>query len=360
MGWSFSIGSISGIHVQIHLTFALFLIWIGVVFWNAGGLPAMTNGLVYILLLFACVVLHEFGHILTARRFGAETLDVILLPIGGVARMKSIPEKPSQELAVALAGPSVNLVIAAGLFLLLGSQTIVQDVARPANEIPILSQLAVANVVLAVFNLVPAFPMDGGRALRALLSYRMDRAAATALAARIGHVLAIGFAILGFAAGHPLLILVALFIFMGATAENNSTQLHQLAGQLRVSDAMITQFSTLPVTSRIADAVSLLIHSTQHDIPIVDGVGKLIGLLTRDRLLRTVHDLGAETSVADVMRTDVPTVSERAELEDALRLMDEANLPAVGVADQAGHLIGLVTLENLGQMLLLARLGPRA
>ena len=360
MGWSFSIGSISGIRIRIHLTFVLFLIWIGVVFWNEGGRPAMTNGLVYILLLFACVVLHEFGHILTARRYGSQTLDVVLLPIGGVARMKSIPEKPSQELAVALAGPCVNFVIAAGLFVVLGSQTIMQDVTRPAKDIPILSQLAIANIALAVFNLVPAFPMDGGRALRALLSYRMDRAAATALATRIGHVLAIGFGVLGFIAGHPLLMLVALFIFLGATAENNSTQLHQLARRLNVSDGMIPQFSTLPVTSRVADAVSLLIHSTQHDIPIVDGVGKMIGLLTRDRLLRAVHDLGADASVADVMRTDVPTVSDRAELEDALRVMDEENLPAVAVADQRGHLVGLVTLENLGQMLLLARLRPDA
>ena len=358
MGWSFSIGSISGIRIRIHLTFALFLIWLGIAFWKEGGMSAMTNGLSYILLLFACVVLHEFGHILTARRYGSQTLDVVLLPIGGVARMKSIPEKPGQELAVALAGPCVNFVIAAGLFGLLGSQTIMQDITRPAKDIPILSQLAIANIALAVFNLVPAFPMDGGRALRALLSYRMDRAAATVLATRIGHVLAIGFGILGFIAGHPLLMLVAFFIFLGATAENNNTQLHQLARRLKVSDAMITHFSTLPVTSRIADAVSLLVHTTQHDIPIVDGVGKMIGLLTRDRLLHAVQELGPDGPVADVMRTDVPTVSDRAELEDALKFMDEENLSAVGVADQLGRLIGLVTLENLGQMLLLARLQP--
>lgn len=359
MSWSFSIGSISGIRIRIHLTFALFLIWIGAAFWNEGGMAAMANGLAYILLLFLCVVLHEFGHILTARRFGSQTLDVVLLPIGGVARMKSIPEKPSQELAVALAGPGVNLVIAAVLFILLGSQTIMQDVAQPAKNVSLLSQLAVANIVLAVFNLVPAFPMDGGRALRAFLSYRMDRAAATKLATRIGHILAIGFGLFGFVGGYPLLMLVALFVFMGASAENNSTQLHQLARRLRVSDAMITQFSTLPVTSRIADAVAILIHSTQHDIPVVDGVGKLVGLLTRDRLLRALHDRGADGQVADVMRTDVPSVSDRAELEDALRLMDEESFPVVMVADQRGHLIGMVTLENLGQMLLLARLQLR-
>jgi Zn-dependent protease/CBS domain-containing protein len=358
MGWSFSIGSISGIRIRIHLTFVLFLIWLGVAFWNQGGMAAVSSGLAYILLLFLCVVLHEFGHILTARRFGSQTLDVILLPIGGVARMKSIPEKPGQELAVALAGPCVNLVIAAVLISLIGWQTVMQVVAQPAKETHILSQLAVANVVLAVFNLLPAFPMDGGRALRALLSYRLGRAAATRLAMRIGHALAFGFGVIGFISGYPLLMLVALFVYLGATAENRDTQLHQLARRLKVSDAMITQFSTLPVTSRIADAVAVLIHSTQHDIPVIDGVGKMIGLLTRNQILRALHDRHGDVPVADVMRTDVPTISDRIELDEALRLMSEEDVPAIAVADQGGHLIGMVTLENLGQIMMLELLPP--
>jgi Zn-dependent protease/CBS domain-containing protein len=358
MGWSFSIGSISGIRVRVHVTFLLFLIWMGASFWSEGGRAAAINGLAYILLLFLCVVLHEFGHIMTARRFGSQTLDVILLPIGGVARMKTIPEKPGQELAVALAGPCVNLVIALALFSLLGPQVIMQDVAQSAKDVHILSLLAVANIALAVFNLVPAFPMDGGRALRAVLSHWLGRVTATRIATRIGHILALGFGIYGFMSGQPLLMLVALFVYLGATAENNATQVHYLAQRLKVSDAMVTQFSTLPVTGLIADAVAVLIHTTQHDIPIIDGVGKMIGLLTRNQILHALHDHGSDFPVADVMRTDVPTISDRTELEEALRLMDEQHLPAVAVGSSTGHLVGMVTLENLGQIMMLGFLRP--
>lgn len=355
MGWSFSVGSISGIRIRIHLTFLFFLIWIGASFWQRGGMPAAASGVAYILLLFLCVVLHEFGHILTARRFGAQTLDVVLLPIGGLARMKQIPEKPGQELAVALAGPCVNLVIAAVLIALVGPGAI-GTAAVPGTDSSILTQLAVANVFLAVFNLVPAFPMDGGRALRALLAYRVGRVEATRLATRIGHVLAIGFGVFGFMTGNPLLILIAAFIYFGASAEDHETQLHDLARRMKVSDAMITHFETLPVTATIADAVSILVHSTQHDVPIVDGAGKMIGLLVRNRILLALHDHGGGYAVADAMQGGIPAVSTGMELDEALRVIEEQSLPAVAVADHAGRLVGMVTVEQLGQMLLLQRL----
>lgn len=353
MSWSFSIGSIAGIRIRVHLTFAIFLVWIGIAFWNEGGMAAAVSGITYILLLFFCVVLHEFGHILTARRFGSQTLDVVLLPIGGVARMKSMPQKPGQELLVALAGPAVNLAIAVVLLGLLGPDRILRDLSQPGADFNLVSQLAAANLFLALFNLLPAFPMDGGRALRAMLTYRMGRAGATRLAARVGHALAFGFGIYGFMIGNPILMLIALFVYFGASAEAYETQVHQMAGRLRVSDAMLTQFATLPVSSRMADAVDLLVHSTQHDIPITDGMDKMIGLLTRKQVLRALQGPGQDTPVADIMRTDVPAVSARAKLDDALRLMDEGNLPAVAVADREGRLVGMVTLENLGQLMLL-------
>lgn len=356
MNWSLTLGSISGIRIRIHLTFLVLLVWIGIAFWHTGGPAAAAHGLVYILLLFLCVVLHEFGHIFTARRFGGETLDVILLPIGGVARMKHMPEKPGQELLVALAGPCVNLVIAAVLIALIGPARLEHDLVQPPESIPIVAQLVVANLVLAVFNLIPAFPMDGGRALRAMLSYRMGRVAATALAARIGHVLAIGFGVYGFLSGLPLLMFVALFIYFGASAENGETQIRSFAHQLKLSDAMITQFSTLSVTSRVGEAVALLTHSAQHDIPIVDGVGKVVGLLTRDRILKALHDQGRDAPVAELMQVDCPTILAQADLDHALRLIEEQRLPALVVTDRAGHPVGMVTLENLGQFLMLARL----
>jgi predicted transcriptional regulator len=162
----------------------------------------------------------------------------------------------------------------------------------------------------------------------------------------------------GIIGGNPILVLVALFVYLGASAENNATQVHFLAQRLKVSDAMITQFTTLPVTSRIGDAASVLIHSTQHDIPIVDGVGKMIGLLTRNQILHALHVHGRDFPVADVMRTDLPTISDRTDINEALALMDKRQLPAIAVADSRGSLIGMVTLENLGQMLLLGFLRP--
>lgn len=357
MGWSFSIGSIGAIRIRIHLTFLLLLVWLGAAFWHQGGAAAAANGLAYILLLFLCVVLHEFGHILTARRFGAETVDVVLLPIGGVARMKSIPEKPGQELAVALAGPAVNLVIAGGLIAILGAETIMQATTGKGTQIAIWPQLAVANLFLALFNLVPAFPMDGGRALRALLAYRLGRAEATALATRIGHVLAIGFGMLGFLVGNPLLILIATFVYFGASAENRDAQVRQLARRRHVADAMITHFAVLPSGSTIADAADVLIHSTQHDIPVVDGLGKAIGLLTRNQIVRALHDRGAQLPVDDAMHRDVPTMRRDADLDHALRLMDERQSSALIVTDAPGRPVGMLTLENLGQLLLIERIG---
>lgn len=357
MGWSFSIGSINGIPVRIHVTFLLLLAWLFASFWHLGGMAVAVNGLGYILLLFLCVVLHEFGHILMARHFGAETVDVLLLPIGGVARMKAIPERPTQELAVALAGPLVNLAIATVLLSLTGTEALTRELARPDQGIAILPQLAVANLFLALFNLLPAFPMDGGRALRAMLAYRFGRLRATAIATQFGHVLAIGFGVLGFVVGNPLLILVAAFVYFGASAENHDAQVHQVARHHFVADAMITQFATLPIDSRIADAVVLLIHSTQHDVPVTDGIGKVIGLLSRQDILRALHERGDDWPVADVMRSTMPIVAGNTELDRALALMTEQNAPAAIVTDATGRPVGMVTLENIGQLMLLERLG---
>lgn len=357
MGGSFAIGRLSGIPIRIHVTFVLFIVWLFASYWKQGGVAVAASAIVYILLLFGCVVLHEFGHILTARRFGAETVDVVLLPIGGVARMKNIPERPGQELAVAIAGPIVNLVIAGVLLSLVGSEELTRELSNPGQSMAIVPQLAAANLFLALFNLIPAFPMDGGRVLRALFAYRLGRTAATALATRIGHVLAIGFGIFGFMTGNPLLILVAAFVYFGASAENRDTRIKDVARHVPVADVMITRFATVPIEGRIADATDLLIHSTQHDIPVIDGVGKVIGLLTRNQVLRTLRERGHDAAIADAIHSEVPTVPVHAMLDAAVRLMDDAGTPAVVVVDSAGHPVGLVSLEHLGQRLMLGRVG---
>ncbi|MBX9701274.1 MAG: site-2 protease family protein, partial [Acetobacteraceae bacterium] len=217
MTWSFPIGTVQGTVIRIHLTFLLLLLWIGGTGFAQGGAPEAITSVVFVCLLFLCVLLHEFGHVFAARRYGVRTPDITLLPIGGVAQMERIPEKPSEELVVALAGPAVNVVIAALLFLALGGVPSMQAAAElhsPGHGI--LERLAWVNVTLVVFNLIPAFPMDGGRVLRAFLAMRLGHVRATQRAATIGQVVAFGFGILGLFGGNPLLVFIALFVYLGA------------------------------------------------------------------------------------------------------------------------------------------------
>ena len=215
MSWSLTIGRFGATTVRVHLTFFLLLAWIGVSAWQKGGLPAARDSVLFIALIFACVVLHEFGHILMARRFGIETPEVILLPIGGVALMPRMPQKPSQELAVAVAGPLVNVVIAFLLFLVVGT-ILPDDLTRIEDpRVLLLARLAAVNVFLVLFNMIPAFPMDGGRVLHALLAMRLGNARATQLAASLGQVLAFALGFLGLF-GNPLLIFIAIFVYIAA------------------------------------------------------------------------------------------------------------------------------------------------
>ena len=216
---SLTVASIFGIEVRIHLTFLLFLIWIWFSYYQVAGFDGAVQGVLFILALFACVLLHEFGHAFAARGFGIETPDITLLPIGGVARLSRIPEEPWQELVVAIAGPLVNVVIAAALISVIHtSATLEQLEYLESPRIELLAKLASVNVMLVLFNLIPAFPMDGGRVLRALLAMAMPYARATQIAAWIGQGLAVVFGIVGIF-GNPWLIFIAFFIFAGAQQE---------------------------------------------------------------------------------------------------------------------------------------------
>ena len=227
MGSSLKIASFFGIEVRIHVTFLLFLAWIWFSSYELEGSSGAVKGVLFILILFACVLLHEFGHALAARAFGIRTPDITLYAIGGVARLNRIPDKPWQELIVAIAGPLVNVVIAAvlifGIHVTAGLQQ-VEHLESPRIEM--LAKVASLNVMLVLFNLIPAFPMDGGRVLRALLAMTMPYARATQIAARIGQGLAIVFAIFGFL-GNPILIFIAMFIFVGAQQEASITRVNR-------------------------------------------------------------------------------------------------------------------------------------
>jgi Zn-dependent protease len=219
MRWSLKVASISGIEVRIHLTFLLFLAWIWVSYYRVAGLAGAVQGVLFVLALFACVLLHEFGHAFAARGFGIATPDITLLPIGGVARLSRIPDQPWQEFVVAIAGPLVNVVIAGALILVVHRSAELQQFEYLENpRVELLSRLASVNVMLVLFNLIPAFPMDGGRILRALLAMTMPYARATQIAAWIGQGLAVVFGIFGLF-GNPLLIFIAFFIFAGAQQE---------------------------------------------------------------------------------------------------------------------------------------------
>ena len=301
MSWSLTIGRFGATTVRVHLTFFLLLAWIGVSAWQKGGLPAARDSVLFIALIFACVVLHEFGHILMARRFGIETPEVILLPIGGVALMPRMPQKPSQELAVAVAGPLVNVVIAFLLFLVVGTIQ-PDDLTRIEDpRVLLLARLAAVNVFLVLFNMIPAFPMDGGRVLHALLAMRLGNARATQLAASLGQVLAFALGFLGLF-GNPLLIFIAIFVYIAAGGEARMSAFNEAARGLSVGDAMETRFTAIPVEANLAAAIETLLATAQHEFPVVDAFGKPIGLLVREDILSALKSHDREAAITDFMR----------------------------------------------------------
>lgn len=353
MSWSFPIGRLFGSQLRVHATFFLLIAFIGVSAYSQGGPSAALWTILFVLLLFACVVAHEFGHALMARRFGIRTPDVTLLPIGGLARLEKMPEKPSQEIQVALAGPAVNVVIWAVLTALFGlpDADAPMDLlaVTPATMIP---QLATVNLVLAVFNMIPAFPMDGGRVLRAVVALFTDRVTATRVAAGAGQVVAFMMALYGLSSGNLMLVMIAVFIFMAAGGESADVAMRDVARSLMARDAMITEYEALRPEDTIQTAGTTLIRTTQHEFPVLDVGGVLAGFLTRDALFHAMAEGNATARVADAMQP-VPALSLTDGLETVLeRLGDKA--PAVAVLDRDGHLLGYITRENVGELMVMA------
>lgn len=352
MGWSIRVARIAGIDVKLHITFLLFLIWIGVTHYQQGGAAAARQGLIFILLLFACVVLHEFGHALAARRYGIGTRDIILLPIGGVARITRIPRNPRQELVIALAGPAVNVGIALVLYLLLNSRSSMGDILAVQNaSLALAGKLLTVNIWLVLFNLIPAFPMDGGRVLRALLALRLPHVRATQVAAVVGQAIAFGFGFLGLFY-NPLLIFIALFVYLGAAQEASLAQMRDLTERLPVSAAMLRDMRVLSSNAALSDAVDALLQTSQHEFPVVDAAGNVAGVLTRDDLISGLRHHGPAASVARVMRTAVPEIPSDVPFDVAFEQMQESRSPVVAVKGADGRVAGFITAENLGELVL--------
>lgn len=353
MAWSFPLARIFGSEVRIHITFFLLLLWIGVAHYNHGGSQAAIVGILFILALFACVVAHEFGHALAARRYGIRTPDITLLPIGGLARLERMPEKPSEEIFVALAGPLVNVVIAAILIFIFGADpglAALESIDDPSQGF--WSKLAMVNIFLVVFNMIPAFPMDGGRVFRALLAMHFKRTRATRIAARVGQ----GFAfLLGFVGllGNPLLIFIAIFVYIAATAEAQATDLQQISRNISAHDVMITSYETLPENASIGDAADALLRTTQTEFPVLDNEGRLAGFVTRDSMIEVLASDGINAPARAAMNANIPSVAPGDRLEAALLAMRGSIAPAVAVSDQGGKLIGYITAENIGELVML-------
>lgn len=352
MAWSWKLARIAGIDVYMHATFLILLAWIAIVYWNeAGTAAAVIEGVGFILALFGCVVLHEFGHALTAARYGIRTRDITLLPIGGVARLERMPDEPVQELWVALAGPAVNVVIAALLFGAVQAAGQWQPVDRVGvTEGSFVERVMLANVFLAGFNLLPAFPMDGGRVLRALLATRMEYTRATQAAAVVGQGMAFLFGFLGLY-GNPMLIFIALFVWIGAAQEASMVQMKTSLAGIPVRRAMLTRFSTLTPTSTLGDAVDLILTGSQQDFPVVID-GRVAGILTRTLLIEALERGGRTAHVGDHMKAECATADASEMLEAVLARLQGRDCHTVPIIER-GVLIGLVTMDNVGEFLMI-------
>ncbi|MFL6568387.1 MAG: M50 family metallopeptidase [Chthoniobacterales bacterium] len=356
MSWSIPIFRVSGIQVRIHVTFLLLLIWLGAEYYARSGSAAAAAHVFFILLLFGCVLLHEFGHAIAAKSFGIRTPDITLLPIGGVARMERMPEKPMQELIVALAGPAVNVVIALALFLVSGLE---RNPIAAVESPSLMQQLLAVNIMLVLFNLVPAFPMDGGRVLRALLATRLNYARATQIAASVGRACAFIFGLVGLMNGNFIWVFIALFIYIGASQEAAVAQMRDFSRGMPVSSAMVREFRTLSTDSTLLEAVDALLATSQHDFPVVEPSGAIAGVLLRKDLIGALRKDDPSIRVGDIIRRGVPTVTTGTPFDEAFRIMQESNCPAVPVVDRMQRLVGLLTPENVSELMMIHSAMPR-
>jgi Zn-dependent protease len=349
MKWSAKLGRFAGIDVYVHVTFLALLAYFALVHWGrTGTVLGVLNGLALIIMLFGCVLLHEYGHALAARRYGIGTKHITLLPIGGLALLDSMPREPRQEIVVALAGPAVNVVIAAVVYLvILATGARGALVPSDPTQMGFLPSLFGANVMLALFNLLPAFPMDGGRVLRALLSLRLDRVKATRAAAVVGQVLAVGLGFLGLS-GNPFLILIAVFVWIGAAAEANAVEADARLEGRPVGRAMITDFHALAPGDPLSRAIDLTLSGTQKDFPVLEGE-RVVGVLTQAAILRGLRDHGTAGLIAGVMQPPM-TADISVSLSSLLENMQSSGSGPVCIL-RDGRLAGLVDLENVAEFL---------
>ena len=353
MKWQWKLGRFAGIDVYVHTTFLLLIGWVGYSHWLENRQWSdVFSGILFILALFACVVLHEYGHALTARKYGIKTRDITLYPIGGVARLERMPDKPIEELWVALMGPAVNVVIAAGLYAYL----FLTDGLVPLTSLTVasgsfLGRLLSVNIILVLFNLLPAFPMDGGRVLRALLAMRMEYVRATQVAANIGQGMAFIFGFIGLFS-NPFLLFIAFFVWIGASQEASMVQMRNSISGIPVTRVMFTDFKMLSPRDNLSQVVALILSGSQHDFPVVDANGRVAGILDRDSFLKALTEHGQSAPVMDFIRRDLTEVDSYDMIEMALMRLQETGAKTLPVT-HGGRLVGIVTAENITEFLMI-------
>jgi stage IV sporulation protein FB len=360
MSWSINIFKVKGIDVKVHLTFVLILIWAAYE-WSIStgeGLMGAIFGIVATLLLFASVTLHEFGHSLQALKFGITVHDITLMPMGGLARIEKIPEDPGKEIRIAIAGPLVNFIIAGVLFgigLLLDTQAIISldELYLSMGQVSwngMLAYLTMTNLLLGLFNLIPAYPMDGGRILRASLAKRLGRSKATQIAVNVGQGLALLFGLWGFMNGSYSLVLIAIFVWMGAGQEGKDTVVKNVLSEMKVSQAMTRQPKILRANDGLSKAIDLILSTSQSDFPVTEwGSNGVVGLLCEKDLLKGLQVRDRTTPVRDIMRTTFPTATPDLPLFEAQKQMVSGGVRALPVVDDDGDIIGLLTATDINE-----------
>jgi len=348
--WAWRLGRLFGIEVRVHATFLILLGWVAMShLMNGQGIAVAAGGVAYVLAVFAIIVLHELGHALTARRFGIATRDITLLPIGGIARLERMPSKPSEELLVAIAGPAVNVVLAMLLFATVVAMGAFEDVARVSLVGgPLLVKLMWTNVAICVFNLIPAFPMDGGRVLRALVAMRTSYVRATDIAAAVGQGVALVFGLVGLFV-NPFLVFIALFVWIGAQAEARMAHVHASLAGVLTSQAMVTRFAVVSPDDPLSNVVQLMLKGFQDDVPVVEGE-RLVGVLGREDVLKAAIAGDVNARVASLMRRDVASVGESDALDVAFLRLQASGRRSIPVV-RGDVLVGVLPVENVAYVL---------
>lgn len=331
-----------GIDVNIHITFLLLVLLV---------LPGGIRRVCLVIAIFCFVTMHELCHSLVAKRFGVKVREITLLPIGGVASMSKIPDKPYQELAVSIAGPLSNLAIVAILYyplkILLGPDVLFHPLSTATW--PLTAAYAYwVNLILAGFNLLPAFPMDGGRILRAALAVKFGMRKATRIAVNFGHIFALAFAYFGLVQFNLILIIIAVFIFISASGEEMQVGITETLKKFRVRDILAHDFLTVDTDATLAKVLELIFHSHQEDFPVMEGGKKMVGFITRKDVMSGIHQSGTDALVKDVMRRNYPKARDNDSLIKVQAIMQEKHMHAVPVMKD-DVAIGIVTLEDIGR-----------